>query len=183
MGRGGCACQPAPPGGSGLGGGRAHVVVVVRAGSSTQNLIVALQEGMQAALKSLELLEHLDVLRRGRMAVGNPKRLSSVSHLSGQGHLSLLASRNPGPSPSWTSRACPLAPPTGRWGEDELLPPCPLHRLHLQGQDAGPIRRRGLCEPRESLIGKQHLVLLAPGRTVQLSCPVLTSFTYSRAPP
>lgn len=63
-----------PPGENGVRGGRAHVVVVVRAGSGTQNLIVALQEGMKAALKSLELLEHLDVLRRGRMAVGNPKR-------------------------------------------------------------------------------------------------------------
>lgn len=63
-----------PRGSWGKGEGwRAHVVVVVRAGSSTQNLIVALQEGMKAALKSLELLQHLDVLRRGRVAVGNPK--------------------------------------------------------------------------------------------------------------
>ena len=57
------------------GGGWAHIVVVVCGGSSTQNLIVALQEGLEAALKPLQLLKHLDVLRRRRVAVGNPKWL------------------------------------------------------------------------------------------------------------
>lgn len=50
------------------------IIVVVRAGSGTQNLIVALQEGLEAALKPLEFLEHLNIFRRRRMAVGNPKR-------------------------------------------------------------------------------------------------------------
>lgn len=39
-------------GSAGVGGG-AHIIVVVRGGSSTQNLIVALQEGLEAALKPL----------------------------------------------------------------------------------------------------------------------------------
>lgn len=60
--------------GTWAGGGQTHVVVVVRAGSGTQNLAVALQEGVEAALKPLELLQHLDVLRRRRVAAGNPKR-------------------------------------------------------------------------------------------------------------
>lgn len=38
-------------GGEGVGG--THVIVVVRGGSSTQNLVVALQEGLKAALKPL----------------------------------------------------------------------------------------------------------------------------------
>jgi len=43
------------------------VVVVVRGGSGTQNLVVALQEGLKAALQPLELLEHFNVLRRRRV--------------------------------------------------------------------------------------------------------------------
>jgi hypothetical protein len=43
------------------------IVVVVCGGCSTQNLIVALQEGLEAALQPLQLLEHLNILRRRRM--------------------------------------------------------------------------------------------------------------------
>lgn len=61
-------------GGDGAGG--AHVVVVVCGGSGAQNLVVALQEGLKAALQPLELLEHFNILRWGRMAVGEPERAS-----------------------------------------------------------------------------------------------------------
>lgn len=54
LGKGLAVFQPIPfgtNGGEGVGG--AHVVVVVRGGGSAQNLIVALQEGLEAALKPL----------------------------------------------------------------------------------------------------------------------------------
>lgn len=84
--------------------GGAHIVVVVCAGSSTQDLIVPLQEGMKAALKSLEFLEHLDVLHRGRMAEGIPRdsepRLSSMppSQLTGT-----TCADSPGLPASWAN--------------------------------------------------------------------------------
>lgn len=65
--------SPFHAGHPGGGAGGTHVVVVVRGGSGAQNLVVALQEGLKAALQPLELLEHFDVLRRGRMAVGDPE--------------------------------------------------------------------------------------------------------------
>lgn len=97
-------------------GGGPHVVVVVRGGSGAQNLIVALQEGLEAALKPLELLKHLDVLRRGRVAVGNPQEAGSqgsaqIPNLTTSAlSFPSLPGSWPNPSPNQQS-FCSLTPP------------------------------------------------------------------------
>lgn len=83
----------------GVGHQRAHIVVVVRGGGSTQNFIVALQEGLESALQPLQLLEHLNILRWGRMAVDNPK-----------GSEQRLSLQSPPQSPEITCSVSPWPP-------------------------------------------------------------------------
>lgn len=105
--------------------------------------------------------------------------------------LTPLASQHPGPTPPWPSRACSFSPPMGRWEEDTLPPPSPLHSLHPQWQDADSNKRWGPCELRgENLDQEAALGIPCPGRTVQVSAqsystpePLLDHNHLHRRPP